>query len=399
MADFSNGIISYLDRLLPELEAQKIETRLVSGDLGSSYIGDAYPLWKSARTIDLLVGAGLRLTHRIAPSWASDFSFRSQLYFAGRHFRRREPIDLVEMEETMGVAPCLAAGAGAPLVLRLHGPAFLNRAANGYAKGHEYEAIVRREGRAIARAAAISAPAYDVLDKVRNYYDLPLEEAVVIPNAGPFPRKEEEWKLAESEPQRILFIGRFDRHKGADVVIDAFSDLLRTHPDARLTIVGPDLGFEDDFGRPWNAEGYIADRLGANRQKVTVLGRVENHKLPALRCRAAVVVHPSRYEVFGVAALEACAQGAPLIASDVGGLAEIVTHNKTGLLVPPGNALALANCFRYLFDNPDLAASLGESALTTYCERFTPDIVARQTSLFYGEVLNRLKRHDNYRRL
>jgi len=67
--------------------------------------------------------------------------------------------------------------------------------------------------------------------------------------------------LNDADPKRILFVGRFDRHKGGDLIIDAFGRVLANVPDARLWFVGPDRGYIDTNGRTWHIEEYLRDRL------------------------------------------------------------------------------------------------------------------------------------------
>lgn len=389
VSDFSNGIVSYLNFLLPSLRQRGVDPLLVAGEIGASHEGDARAIRRSNRSVDQVIELARRLAYRLSPSLASDLSFRAHLYLAGRDLRRKGTIDLVEMEESFGVAAALAAGASAPLIVRLHGPAFLTRPPNQDSTDPSLADLVRREGQLIARADGISSPARDVLDRVRGHYSLPLRDAVVIPNPGPVPSKADEWRLEDAEAGNIVFIGRFDRLKGADVAVKAFADLLRTHPWVRLTLVGEDVGWTDEQGRHWNTSSFISAHLGSARENVRVLGRVPNQELPSIRRRAIAVVHPSRYEVLGIAALEACAQGVPLVVSAVGGLAEIIRHNQTGLLSPPGDHLALADCLRQLINNPARSAEMGAAALMDYKQRFTPEVVAQQTLSFYKEVLAR----------
>ena len=63
-----------------------------------------------------------------------------------------------------------------------------------------------------------------------HQYGLTLPEAVVIPYAGPEPRRDYLWDLSRAEPGLVAFVGRFDRHKGGDIAVDAFALLIERHP-------------------------------------------------------------------------------------------------------------------------------------------------------------------------
>jgi glycosyltransferase involved in cell wall biosynthesis len=98
-------------------------------------------------------------------------------------------------------------------------------------------------------------------------------------------------------------------------------------------------------------------------------------------------VLPSLFEGLGVAALEAMAAGKPVIATEVGGLSELVEDRRTGLLVPPGDAHALARAIHELVSQDDLMRELGENGRRRVAERFTMERMARQNEAYYYELL------------
>ena len=157
----------------------------------------------------------------------------------------------------------------------------------------------------------MTAPSLDVLERTRAYYGLPLEHAEVIPNpTRPVPAHER-WRADGCEPGTILFVGRFDRHKGGDTIIEAFARVLRAAPGAQLRFAGPDRGLVNDRGRRWGIDAFVDDRLPGAREsgRVRLLGHVPHSRLDDLRRRSAVTVACSRYEVFGLTATEAMAMG------------------------------------------------------------------------------------------
>ena len=95
--------------------------------------------------------------------------------------------------------------------------------------------------------------------------------------------------MNDADPKRILFVGRFDRHKGGDLIIDAFGKILAQIPDARLWFVGPDMGYIDANGRTWHIEEYLRDRIpGALESKqVEWLGAQPFSALASLRLQGA----------------------------------------------------------------------------------------------------------------
>jgi glycosyltransferase involved in cell wall biosynthesis len=157
---------------------------------------------------------------------------------------------------------------------------------------------------------------------------------------GPEPRP-----YADDVP-RLLCVGRLIPIKGHDVLLRALAQARRVVPRLRLDVVGS--GPLDEQLRAQAAELGLADAM-----------RFVGHVTPVPYEEGAIVVVPSLGEGFGMVALEAMERGRPVIASDVGGLPEIVVHEETGLIVPAGDAQALAWAIAELAANLSRAAELG----------------------------------------
>jgi glycosyltransferase involved in cell wall biosynthesis len=99
-----------------------------------------------------------------------------------------------------------------------------------------------------------------------------------------------------------------------------------------------------------------------------------------------VFVHPSHDEPFGLAIVEAMAMAMPVVACDSGGVPEIVTEGRDGLLVPPRSASALAQALGRVRALPDKGATLGRAARSTVCARYTPAHAADAASAVWGRL-------------
>src|SRR5207237_768264 len=144
----------------------------------------------------------------------------------------------------------------------------------------------------------ITAPSHDVLERTRAFYGLALKGAEVIPPpTAPIPPSAR-WRLEDCDPDQVLFIGRFDRHKGGDLIVEAFGRVLREVPRARLGFVGPDRGFLDEYGRQWHLEEFIRDRVPGALESgaITLMGQQPYSALDQFRRKALVNVICSRYE-------------------------------------------------------------------------------------------------------
>lgn len=141
---------------------------------------------------------------------------------------------------------------------------------------------------------------------------------------------------------------------GPDVLVEAFARVHAQRPGTRLVMAGKGE-MQEQLQKRVNDLG-LADC-------VSILGRVDHDKVPALIRSFDIMVMPSVYEseTFGVAAIEASAAGVPVVASRVGGVPEAVIHGQTGLLVPPRDIEALAKACIELIDDAPRRKSMGEA--------------------------------------
>ena len=388
LESFHNGIVSYAAALAPALRGLGHRVFVLAGRVAEGvddpWVRDlrdegSNPL--SARALEAL---RFRVSGRGAPDAA-----RRRLVRTARRVASAERLDLLEMEESFGWGEAVRSSLSVPVVIRLHGPWFLNGPATGVPQDRAYHGRVRDEGRAIARAAAVSAPSQDVLDRVRGQYGLALPDAVVIPNPAPAVPARERWRVDSCDPVRLLFVGRFDRHKGGDLALEAHRLVLQEFPRATLDFVGPDRGLVADDGRTWSLEDFVRERLPGSLEAGSVrwLGAQPFSALPSLRRRAFLTVASSRYENFPSAVSEAMAFGCPLVAARVGGIPEFVEDGVNGLLHEPGDARDLARRIVDLLRDPARASRLGERAALD-CERLlSPHAVALRTAAFHRRVV------------
>ena len=173
-------------------------------------------------------------------------------------------------------------------------------------------------------------------------------------------------------------VSRMLRDKGVGELVEAARLLRVTCPALRVQLVGPpDPGNPSSIGETvlgsWIREGIVDWR-----------GAVED--IPAVWANAHIAVLPSYREGLPLSLLEAAACGRAIVAADVPGSREVVVHEKTGLLVPPRDARALADAIARLAGDPALRTRLGGAARQRVLERFTVDKVVEQTLSVYREL-------------
>ena len=122
-------------------------------------------------------------------------------------------------------------------------------------------------------------------------------------------------------------------------------------------------------------------------ERIKLLGRVDDPR--ELLWASDVFAMPSLKEGLGVAALEAMASGLPMIASDVGGLREVVEHDRTGILVPPENPAAIASAASRLMESAELRAQMGTAARARVAENYSMEKMAAKTLALYRSSLEK----------
>jgi D-inositol-3-phosphate glycosyltransferase len=181
----------------------------------------------------------------------------------------------------------------------------------------------------------------------------------------------------------LLFVGRLQPLKGADVAVKTLAELGRR--DALLVIVGGASGAEGDH--EVDKLERLVDELDVRRQ-VRFVPPQPHHLLSTYYRSADVVLVPSRSESFGLVALEAAACGIPVVASAVGGLLTLVDHGHSGFLVPGRDPEVFAAYTSEILDNGLLAAQMAGNAAER-AGRYTWSLAAARLRRVYADVSTR----------
>ena len=183
----------------------------------------------------------------------------------------------------------------------------------------------------------------------------------------------------------ILFVGRLEPAKGADLLVRALP-MIDARPDAALWIVGGD---ERDEGERQRLRELAA--RGGVGGRVRFVGAVDREQLPDLYRAASVCVVPSAYESFGLVAIEAMASGTPTVATRVGGLASTISHGATGLLVAERAPQQFAAAIERLLADDALRARMGAAAADAMSVYSWPSVGAGIVDLYEATLRARAR--------
>ena len=191
-------------------------------------------------------------------------------------------------------------------------------------------------------------------------------------------------KMEKKIDNLVLFVGRLQRHKGLHVLLKS---LVYLRTPVHLMIAGP----------PSNPK-YLLEMLTLIKQKtkgihnVTYLGLIDDDNIVGWYQKASIFVCPSLLEPFGIVNLEALSCETPVVASNVGGIPEIVHDHINGILVPPNDPIKLADAIQYLLDNPEIRIRYGREGRRQVLESFSWDVIAKRLCEIYEEITNSMER-------
>ena len=260
------------------------------------------------------------------------------------------------------VGTWLSGLSGVPLVTTLHGTDV--RLARGTAMARPLFRHVLQQSRAVTTVSRWLARETETLVSGVTASVAPMPVATDLFSPG-----------GDRDPNRLLFVGRLTAQKGISVLVDALGRMRNT---PALDVVG-----DGPLGPELAARAAslgIADR-------VQWLGQLPQPRLADLYRRATALVVPSTDEGLGLVAVEAQLCETPVVANESGGLIDTVQHDRTGILVPPGNADALAAALDALMDRPDRGADLGRAGRIVALAGFAPESAARRYAGIYRSVV------------
>jgi glycosyltransferase involved in cell wall biosynthesis len=276
-----------------------------------------------------------------------------------------------------------------PLVVRLHGPAYLFRRSSGRGIGWSRldTAVCERLEYHLARRAALLVASSPALVEViaRDWrlsaasirlIPLPIDDDVFDPPPN-----------GSRDAATILYAGRVSRSKGVDVLVEALPSILGAFPQARVRIVGRDHPSGPDGSSMREHLRARLRHLSVPDDAVEMVGVADRASMPDEYRRATVCVIPSPLGSSGYSCLEAMACGCPVVATSVAGRHGAIEDGETGLLVPSARPDALAAAVARVLADADLQLRLADRAAAVARERFGRLAICGETARAYASLV------------
>jgi len=244
--------------------------------------------------------------------------------------------------------------------------------------------INRQEWQMCYEAWSVIACSDFMRGELQSYFGVPSDKIAIIANGLDFdtlhigtPETVQSLRrrYGPNGEKLLFFVGRITHEKGLQVLIRAVPKVVQKYPDVRVLAAGK------NSERMWP----MAQELGVGHV-MTFLGFISNEKRDFLYQTVDAAIFPSLYEPFGIVALEAMALGCNVIASDVGGLGEVVHHEANGLTIYPDDPDSIVWAVDHLFADPLAAQERRERARQQVRLLYNWDKIARQTVTLYQKV-------------
>ena len=325
-------------------------------------------LWDGLKSPRRLL-ATLALAWRTAPPGAEGLMkqgfYLAEALVLARHLRARGVDHLHNhfAEAGANVAMLTSALSGIPFSYTLHGPSDL------------YEPHKWQLREKMARAAFVACISHFARSQAMYFSDPVHWHKLRIVHCGVIPERYESPAPVPGNGMRLIFVGRLVPVKGLRVLMDAFARARGTRPGLNLTLVGDG----DD-------RALLERHAAPMGDAVTFTGYLSQAAVAEALAEADAMVLPSFAEGVPVVLMEAMAAGKPVIATQVGGVGELVEDGVSGFLIPPGDADALVDRILRIADDPELRSRMGAAGQVRVRTEFDVRTeAARVGALFAGQ--------------
>lgn len=252
--------------------------------------------------------------------------------------------------------------------------------------------LVSLEKYMITESDAILAISRGIADEIMKVYELTINKDRLFISYLGMPDWTEKFQEASKQKSEgtlnILFVGRLEKRKGIDLLLEIAPAIIENFPQVRFHIVGDDkipnpsgITYRQYFEQHYNK---LCDK------NVYFYGKVDEISLREHYALCDIFVAPSRFESFGLIYVEAMMFGKPVIGCNVGGIPEVIKNEINGLLIAVDDKNELYQALKRLIINQELRDQLGKEGRLCFENNFTAHKTAKEMSEIYNCILNKL---------
>jgi glycosyltransferase involved in cell wall biosynthesis/GT2 family glycosyltransferase len=257
---------------------------------------------------------------------------------------------------------------------------------SGYRLNH-VQRVIEGERRLLQSGPLLLANSKAIIEELERAYALTIPpERYRLVHHGIPDQSHHARPRASAGGVEVLFVGRLESRKGADVLLACIPQLCEQFPELRFRLVGEDVREQPGQATPLELFRVQHDAL-VRSGRVVLTGRVSDEELLQSYASCDIFVAPSRFESFGLIVLEAMMFGKPVVSCNVGGIAEVCQDGVEGILAPPGDSAALAAGLARLAANSELRQKMGAAARKRYLAGFTLEHMISGLVKVYDELL------------
>lgn len=309
------------------------------------------------------------------------FKWSWQVYRYLEEMKKRTVVDIIEGGDFAGELffYLLLAKYDVPVVIKLHTPSFVIRKFNQEKLNLFYLVLGYLERFCLQHASFINSPSQSLADLIERKIKRKIHNIIPYPVPRPLSKATE-----RREKHLGLYIGKLQEKKGVFTLLKAIPIVLGRYPKMQFLLVGPDTLHHGISTRKKMKEEIHLLKL---MDHVEIADTRSKDKVLHLYRKATIVVVPSLWENFPYTCLEALSCGSTVVASNVGGIPEIIESGKNGFLIAPGNHNELAAKIINLLEEPKLRKKFQAQAKKTIRTKFSVKKISGLTSDFYKSCL------------
>lgn len=271
-----------------------------------------------------------------------------------------------------------------PVVLRLHTPSFIIQRFNTEPRNLFYKILKFIETYCLKTADSLYSPTKSLAKIISQETNRRVNKIIPYPFRSTY-----FFKNIKRKQNLVLYVGKLQPKKGVVVLVKAIPGVVKKFPETLFLFVGPDT--------IWNGKSVkkvlqeICQKNNVSENTIFYKSEIKKDELYRLYRKATITVIPSLWENFPNVCLEAMSQGSVLIASNNGGLKEIIDNENNGLLFKTNNSKDLKEKIIRLIKNKYLREKMSKTAQKNVVDRYNSNKIVKETINYYQTVLTRVK--------